>query len=203
MTEEKRILLTGFEAFGPHAVNPSQQVVEVLAGEKFAGIDLHTAVLPVVYAACDEVLPGLITRCLPEIALCLGVANRDYLSLERVALNLDDADAPDNAGEVRLGVPIREAGPAAYFTDLPLFELRRAIAGLGLPVRITNHAGAYLCNHAYYTAAHTFASQGQATRCLFIHVPPLGVVWPADPARVWALDDLCQAVRSVVQFLGS
>ena len=196
----RRILLTGFEAFGLHEVNPSQQVVEVLAGEEFAGIALDTAVLPVEYAACDEALRALIAHHQPEIALCLGVANRDYLSLERVALNLDDAGTPDNAGEVRLGMPIREDGPAAYITDLQLFELREVVVGLGLPVQITNHAGAYLCNHAYYTAAHAFACQGKAVRCLFIHVPPLAIPWPDDPARLWTLDDLCQAARAVLHY---
>ena len=40
-------------------------------------------------------------------------------------------------------------------------------------VVVSNHAGAYVCNHVYYAALHHRASGATATRALFVHVPML------------------------------
>ena len=43
-----KILLTGFEPFGGSELNPSAAVVEALASDPPAGVELATMVLPVI-----------------------------------------------------------------------------------------------------------------------------------------------------------
>ena len=168
------ILITGFDPFGEVSANPSQAIIEALDGSP--GLVTHT--LPVIYAQAGARLNALIDATQPQAVIALGVARgRPAISLERIALNLDDASAPDNAGELRQGVPIAADGPLAYESTLPLHDLLAALKARGIPAHISNHAGAYLCNHVFYSARHHLTRAGRPIPCGFIHVPAVG-----DPA---------------------
>jgi pyroglutamyl-peptidase len=91
--------------------------------------------------------------------------------LERVALNLNDSDVSDNAGEIIQGQLIEVEGPAAYWSSLPLTGMIEALERLGVPAVISNHAGTFLCNHVFYVARHEVEQVGIPCRCGFIHVP--------------------------------
>ena len=109
-----KILLTGFEPFGPVRVNPSEQIVRRIAAQARArgDRDLLADVLPTEFAAADKRIRRLIRKFRPAAVLCLGVApQRDKISLERFALNLDDDSLPDNAGRCRAGRAVRALAP--------------------------------------------------------------------------------------------
>lgn len=171
-----KVVLTGFEPFGDQEVNPSQVVVEALLEHACAAgcQDLYASVLPVAYRAAGTAVSELIAAVEPDAVLCLGLAAAsDALSLERVALNLDDAKPPDNAGETRMGQHIVPNGPVAYWSTLPLEHIREALEVQGIPVRFSNHAGTYVCNHVFYTARHELVRRGSHAPCGFVHLPRL------------------------------
>lgn len=171
-----RVVLTGFEPFGDHELNSSQVVVEALAERaRLAGRqDLHASVLPVAYASAGAAVSSLIAAIEPDAVLCLGLAaNQGVLCLERVALNLDDARVPDNAGETRQGQLIVPDGPVAYWSTLPLEAMQEALEAQSVPVRTSNHAGTYVCNHVFYVARHELACRGSRAPCGLIHLPLL------------------------------
>lgn len=166
-----RVLLTGFTSFGEHAVNPSELIVEALAQRR---LDVRTAVLPVEYGTAGKKIAALIEQYHPDAVLMLGLAaRRSAINLERFALNVDDAALPDNAGEIRSGKAIVADGPAAYTSTLPLEAMQAALMTRGVPVVISNHAGAYLCNHVFYVARHHLQPM---TPCGFIHIPDESVL---------------------------
>lgn len=166
-----RILVTGFKPFGGHAANPSALVARALAGRKFSGFRVRAAVVPVVYREIDAALDQLLAGVRPAAVVSLGLDYRtDVIKLERIAINLDDAPTPDEAGEVRAGTRIAARGPAARWSTLPLDAIAEALGDADMPFRFSSHAGAYLCNHLMYHLA------GRATRAGipagFIHLPP-------------------------------
>lgn len=168
----KRILLTGFEPFPGVDENPTQRIVRDLSAASFQGWDVVTDILPVSYERGDQCIRGLIRLHRPDVALLTGVAAiTDPIRLERVALNLDDAAIPDNDGLLRKGQAIRPDAPPAYFSGHPLVELEASLAESGIPVKISNHAGAYLCNHVFFAASHEVERLGLETRVGFVHVP--------------------------------
>lgn len=166
-----KILLTGFEPFGAVKVNPSQQIVEYFAAQKDA--NLVTAVLPVEYAAAHEQVKNLLHEQEPQAIIMLGVAaSRQKINLERIALNISDASLPDNAGVSRSGDYIMSDAPLAYESTLPLRDMLTQLENKNIPTRISNHAGAYLCNYVFYLARHVLIEMGRETvPCGFIHVP--------------------------------
>lgn len=194
------IILTGFEPFGDVQVNPSEQIVRTLA-DRYPG-ELVAAILPTVFAEAERQILELIERVRPEAVVSLGVAaGRPAITLERVALNLDDTDQPDNSGMVAAGQPIAADGPLAYWSTLPLESMRDAVAGLGIPVRISNHAGTYVCNHVFYAARHAIEAGGLQIPCGFIHVPAVATPDATPPYPVMDLEPMIAAVDQCLHVL--
>lgn len=161
------LLVTGFAAFGEHALNPSEQVVRALC----AGAGLVSEVLPVSYRRAEARLRALIAASEPRAVLLLGLHAGEAFRLERVARNRDEAEARDEDGEVRSG-SISAGGPAEHASTLPLAAFAEALAGLSLPVVWSSDAGGFLCNHAFYMARDLLAQQGRNVPCGFLHLPP-------------------------------
>lgn len=169
-----RILLTGFDRFGELDVNPTQIIVQSIAERaRSCGCeDIVTEILRTEFAAAGDRIRELIHQVRPEALVSLGLApGLGVISLERVALNLDDADAPDNAGEIRADRPIVPNGPVAYWSTLPLERMRNALQDRRIPVTISNHAGTYVCNHVFYVARREIERLESGAKCGFIHLP--------------------------------
>mgnify|MGYP000202129428 CR=1 FL=1 len=170
-----RILLTGFEPFNNGKLNPSEQIVQTIAeqfesGAAISGVQLHTAILPVVFTESSELLRHLIALHKPEAVICLGQAEgRKEISFERVAINLDDARIADNAGRIITDQPVVANGPDAHFTTLPVRQLVQAVRAEGMAAGLSLSAGTFVCNHIFYSVQHALA--GQQKRSGFIHVP--------------------------------
>lgn len=164
-------LVTGFDAFCGETINPSWQICERLPSE-IAGVRVVTRRLPCEFRRAIEVVAEAIERERPSIVICLGQAGgRAHLSVERVAINVDDARAEDNAGNRPIDEPIAVMGPAAYFATLPIKAMVQAMRVAGVPAEVSNSAGTFVCNHVMYGVLHYVGSTAPATRAGFIHVP--------------------------------
>jgi pyroglutamyl-peptidase len=168
------VLVTGFEPFAGARVNPSQRLVEELAAAPApAGVELATAVLPVAYARAAAELRAAVTAAEPDLVVCFGQADgRAGISVERFALNLDDAANVDNDG-ASSGAAVDPAGPAAYRSTLPVDEIVAALRAGGIPAGASRHAGGFLCNHVFYVLMHTLANERARAAGGFVHVPLL------------------------------
>lgn len=169
-----KVILTGFTPFGDLAVNPSELVVKRIAERASSlGLDgLVTEVLQTEFAAAGARIVEMIRMHNPHLVLMVGVSEGlKAISLERVALNLDDAESPDNAGESRIGKLILPDGPKAYWSTLPLERINAELEARGIPVVISNHAGTYVCNHVFYLARHQVEQSDSQTYCGFVHIP--------------------------------
>jgi pyroglutamyl-peptidase len=190
------VLLTGFEPFAGDAVNPSWEAVRALDGETISGHRIVTAKLPVVFGDARHALREAIAHTKPTLVICVGVANtRTRISIERIAINVDDARIPDNAGRQPIDVAVVEEGPAAYFSTLPIKAILRALDAAKIPAEISQTAGTYVCNHVFYGLMHELAAH-PAIRGGFIHVPPL-VKTPNEAAA--ALASLIAGLRIAVE----
>lgn len=167
----KKLLITGFDPFGGSNKNPSQLAVERLP-DSAGCFTLKKCILPTVYGLASQIALQEAERFVPDVILCVGVAaGRDAVTPERIAVNIRDARIPDNQGNQPTGSPVVENAPAAYFATVPIEGMAKAIAARNIPARISNTAGAFVCNDLFYALSHRFA--GTPTRVGFIHVPDL------------------------------
>jgi pyroglutamyl-peptidase len=174
-----KALVTGFEPFGGDGVNPSLEALHRLP-RRLGALDIATQALPVAFGAALPALRAAITGARPDIVLGVGLAGgRAELSLERVAINIDDARIPDNDGSQPVDRPVVAGGPAGYFATLPIKAAVAALREAGLPAAVSNSAGTFLCNHVFYGLMHEAAGATRRFRGGFLHVPYL----PSQAAR--------------------
>ncbi len=170
------ILLTGFQPFGDHKTNPSQQIAERLHGETIGGARIVGLTLPVVMGEDADKITAAIADHKPTIVLSLGLAQgAACLEVERFAVNLRLADAGDAAkplppnGAQCVIVP---DGMCALFTTLDAERLAAAIREkAGVPARAHGYAGAYACNHVFFQTLHYAQQWDLHYRAGFIHLP--------------------------------
>jgi pyroglutamyl-peptidase len=174
------LLVTGFEPFGGEAVNPSGEVARALHGQVIGGASVFGIELPCVFGTSIDTLRAALDTHRPQLVLALGQADgRCDFSLERVAINLDDARIADNAGAQPIDEPVAARGPTAYFATLPIKAMVAALRSAGYPASVSNSAGTFVCNHVFYGLQHALAARRRTVRSGFMHLPLL----PEQAAR--------------------
>lgn len=162
----ERILLTGFEPFHKSKLNPSQEIIRRISHRSLVAKE----VLPVTFGEASQKLISLINQHKPTVVISLGQAEgRKEITPERIAINLDDARIPDNAGNSPKERAIVAGGPDAYFTTLPIKNLVEKLNENRIPASISLSAGTFVCNHIFYAMQHHCA--GKAIKSGFIHLP--------------------------------
>ena len=194
-----KALVTGFEPFGGERINPSFEALRRLP-PRLGAVDIATRVLPVVYGTALPALREAILSAAPDIVLCVGLAGgRAELSLERVAINIDDARIPDNDGNQPIDRPVVARGPAAYFATLPIKAAVAALREAGLPAAVSNSAGTFLCNHVFYGLMHNAAEGKGRFRGGFLHVPYLpSQAAPVPGAPSMALEQIVEGIEIIL-----
>ena len=168
-----KILVTGFEPFGGETENPSAQVARGLPAS-LAGAEIVTAILPVTCRGALETVTEAIRHHRPDAVLSLGQAGgRAAVSIERIAINVDDFSIPDNEGAQPKDQAIVPGGPAAYWSTLPIRAMEAAVRAAGVPCQISNTAGTFVCNHVLYAVRYWLEQHFPGTRNGFIHIPYL------------------------------
>ncbi|TYP49795.1 pyroglutamyl-peptidase I [Thermosediminibacter litoriperuensis] len=168
-----KVLVTGFEPFGGEKVNPALEAVKLLPKE-IKGARVVVRELPTVFGKSLDVLFNEMEKEKPDVVICVGQAGGRYaVSVERVAINVDDARIPDNEGNQPVDQPIFPDGENAYFSTLPIKRIVEAIKKEGIPAEVSNTAGTYVCNHVMYGLLYYASRKRPDIKAGFIHVPYL------------------------------
>jgi len=194
-----KALVTGFEPFGGETINASLEAVRLLPAQ-FGGIVVVTAELPTSYARSLTALEAAIMRTKPDIVLCVGQAgDRAALCVERIAVNVQDAEITDNDGAKPIDAPVVAGGPAAYLATLPVRAAVAALQAEKLPVQLSMSAGTFVCNHVFYGLMHLAAARGHPFRAGLLHVPRLPQQAPDGKTPHMALDDIVRGILVVLE----
>jgi pyroglutamyl-peptidase len=196
-----RLLVTGFEPFGGHSVNPSERLARLVAESAPAGVVVSTRVLPVAYRRAFAPVAEALESERIQIALLLGLgAGRATVDFERFAVNWRGAAQPDNDGVRIAGEPVDPGGPAAYFATLPVEELVAAARAAGAPGGVSSHAGTFVCNQLFYQTLRHCDRQDLPCRVGFIHLPLLPEQASAGEAAV-SEESMAAGLRAVIETL--
>jgi len=198
------ILVTGFEPFGGEVINSSWEAVRRLNGD-MGDVRVESLLVPTTYESSIGTVTATIDRLHPDAVVMVGQAGgRAELSIERVAVNCDDAQAPDNAGILREDAPIVSQGPTAYLATLPVKHIVAGLRSAGFPAVVSSTAGLFVCNHVFYGVLNHIVTHNLDTQAGFVHVPflPEQVVdKPGTPSM--SLDMIVAALDAIVAFLAS
>ena len=199
LNKKPTVLLTGFEPFNDETINPAWETVKLLQGWGGAHFIVEARQLPCVFEVANATMTALIARLNPSLVIAVGQAGgRSDLSIERIAINVDDAPIPDNAKRQLVDQTIVAGGPAAYFSTLPIKSIVRDLRAAGLPASVSQTAGTFVCNHVFYGLMH--ATAGTPVRAGFIHIPYLPQQAAAHPgAASMALADMVRGLKVAIE----
>jgi pyroglutamyl-peptidase len=198
------ILVTGFEPYGAHKANPSEELAKALDDRRFGDHAVRGVVLPVHHLDAASRIATLLAEHDPFAIVHTGLAEtRARIALERVAVNVMDYRLPDNVGYQAVDEPCVADGPVAYLATLPLREMLDALVADGVPAYISNTAGTYLCNQTLYTTLHAVTRAKHATRVGFVHLPLLPSMVAASGVELPSMDFplMLRALETVLRVL--
>ena len=165
----KKILITCFEPFGNHSENASMHIACRLP-ERIADFSVEKLILPVEFERSAQIAKKEAVESGAKYVICFGEARgRRNITPELLAINLQYASIPDNAGKKPCDVPISEGGSSAIFTRFKARLLAEKINEKGVAAALSYSAGAYVCNDLYYRLLEYF--ENSDVNVLFIHVP--------------------------------
>ncbi|MEL3903709.1 MAG: pyroglutamyl-peptidase I [Treponemataceae bacterium] len=195
-----KILLTAFDPFGEDTVNPALEAVKLVKTD-----DLDAEVIklevPTVFHKSIQLVQEKIKAEKPDAVLAIGQAGgRSNLTLERVAINQDDARIKDNEGNQPIDEVIFPDGENAYFASLPIKAMVKKIREVGLPAAVSNTAGTFVCNHLMYGILYTLEKNVPNSRGGFMHVPyiPDQVIDKANMPSM-SIEDIAKGIHSALQ----
>lgn len=199
-----KILVTGFDPFGGEPTNPAIESVKRI-DDNIEGAEIIKLEIPTVFHKAADVVEEKIKEIKPDVVLSIGQAGGRYgITVERVAINEDDARIEDNEGNQPIDVKIREDGAPAYFATLPIKAMVEEIKKENIPASVSNSAGTFVCNHIMYQDLYLAEKYGNI-KAGFIHVPFLTeqVVDKKDTASM-SLEDIVRglnaAIRAIVKY---
>ena len=165
-----KIIVTGFDPFGGEKINPSIECVKALP--EIEGVELFRVELPTVFKESAKRLNEVINDVKPDAVLSVGQAGgRPGITMERIAINVDDARIPDNISQQPIDEEIQVEGEAAYFSTLPIKRIVKAIREAGISAEVSNSAGTFVCNHIMYQALFAVAKADKPFKAGFMHIP--------------------------------
>lgn len=166
-----KILVSGFDPFGGESINPSIEAVKRLP-DSINGVEIIKLEIPTVIGKSIDKLTRAVETYLPDVVLCVGQAGgRSDISVERIAINIDDCRIKDNEGNQPIDEPIVFNGPDAYFLTLPIKSIVSNLQSQGIPSSVSNTAGTFICNHVAYGMAHLAKTKYPNMKTGFIHIP--------------------------------
>ena len=165
-----KIIVTGFDPFGGEKINPSIECVKALP--EIEGVEIIRLELPTVFKESALRLNEVIDDVKPDAVLSVGQAGgRPGITMERIAINVDDARIPDNSSQQPIDEVIQGDGEAAYFSTLPIKRIVKAIREAGISAEVSNTAGTFVCNHIMYQALFAATKADKPFKAGFMHIP--------------------------------
>ena len=186
-----RALVTGFGPFPGVPDNPSGQLARRIARamaqarSRRKNVSIATAVLPTEWRALPRHLDRLAARYRPDLTLHFGVHERAQdIHVEQQARNFT-SQRPDALTQTPLSPVIARFAPAALASPLDGTSIAASLRRRGLRARVSNDAGDYLCNMAYFLSLARGRFTVRQRPALFVHIPPLE---PTEPNADWLLE---------------
>ncbi len=166
-----KIMMTGFDPFGGDTINPAYEAVKMLPDE-IGGAQIIKLEIPTVFGKAGDVLGQAIEAHRPDAVICVGQAGgRSGMSVEKVAINLQDARIADNEGGQPVDCVIKEDGDTAYFATVPVKAMVAKMRENGIPAFVSYTAGTFVCNDLMYSLLYLISKKYPDIRGGFMHVP--------------------------------
>ena len=88
---------------------------------------------------------------------------------------------------------IADDGDFACFSNIPVKILRDALLSRGIPAKVSNSAGLYVCNSTYYNTLDKMCKPKLPTKAVFVHLPKISNDFPIELLK--------EAVKTIIEII--
>lgn len=173
-TRRTSILITGFGPFPGLAENATGWLVPKLAAaaqRRFANCDVTAEILPTEWEAAPRRLGELMVEANPAISLHFGVSRiASGFVIETCGRNVR-SQLQDACGALPGSSCIADNGAEILDCTFPAAAILERLEQMGLPARLSENAGSYLCNAVLYQSLVHAAKAPKVRLAGFIHLP--------------------------------
>lgn len=169
----KKIILTGFEPFGPYKYNPTQQSTLDFHGKIFGDRKVVGLVLPSVYNAWGWLASTILHNSDAHAIISTGLASSAQgIRIESTFRNTMNGKYPDADGYAPKNIPVtKENVPYTVRSKAPHKRLFRLLLENNIPSERSDDADNFICNSLGYMTSVAMRNAGYINRNLFIHIP--------------------------------
>lgn len=203
---DRTIFLTGFGPFPGILRNATAELVPRLAAtvrERWPSLNVLAEVLPTEWRGAPARVVEVLRSHSPMLVLHFGAAREAQgFEIECHGRNRCRLIA-DNVGVVPAVDRLVDEGADSHASNLPVERIVARLKGLGLPARVSDDAGGYVCNALFYHSLRHVAAACPGTLTGFVHVPAClsganfdGGIPPATCPLTWE-----QAVEGAVEII--
>jgi len=180
----RKILITGFEPFGNWKENSSQLCVEELSKKNILGWKVITKIYPVEFKLTQRIIREDIQNNF-DFAIHLGqIDSSNKINLEKIGLNVGK-----NIYSTKMEIiKLISGGPIALESRTPLEQWLKKVDKLNIPIRISYHAGTYLCNALFYWSLYYSKKYRLKTKSTFIHLPVIPSQFSSKSEKLLGLE---------------
>jgi pyroglutamyl-peptidase len=206
----KKVLLTGFEPFGPYHCNPTQGLIEWNNKKRISTGNEHVIgiVLPCTYYGAFKVLSNLIDIEKPDAIISFGLSSiLKAIRIETVFTNMMKGKYADKEGynPNYRKISLNEDAPHVVVATMDANAVASILHSKNIPVELSNDADTFLCNSLGYLTTQKILSDNLPIRNIFMHVP-----WTddyrsevtLDPGKIFLKKEfLYDAVDYIVEYI--
>jgi len=168
----KRVILTGFDVFGPYKFNPTRDLAVEYQGKRLGDVEIVGIVLPATYYGAFEMLSEAIDRFFPDTILSTGLASFvPRLRLESVGRNNMSGKYADADGRKPVNQPLIQGGKEFYRINADNVRLANSLFEAGIPSDVSVDAETFICNSLIYLTAMKIEEQGLQIKYAHFHTP--------------------------------
>ncbi|MFA4942174.1 MAG: hypothetical protein WC564_00875 [Patescibacteria group bacterium] len=171
----KKVILTGFEPFGPYGFNPTRDLVKYYNNRVIAPkIRILGIVLPCTYFGAFGLLSKIIDVQKPVAVISTGLwSSVPSLQVETIFKNSMNGKYPDAHGYQPQSLPIDSRSDAPEFLgslaeNIRLVELLRY---QNIPVKVSTDADNFICNSLGYLTTQKIMNDRLFIKNMFVHIP--------------------------------
>lgn len=169
----EKIILTGFEPFGPYPYNPTQKSTLDFDGKIFGDKEVLGLVLPCTYDSWSK-LAGFILKTGASKIINTGLSSSvKGVRIETKFKNIMNGKYPDVNGYSPQNIPIIENDRAPEFvkSKAPNKKLFELLIENNIPSEISNDADSFICNSLGYKTSLAVRTSTYLTKNIFIRIP--------------------------------
>lgn len=168
----ERVILTGFEPFGPYEYNPVYDTTLKLHRQNFEGLEIYGLILPPSYYEASELLFEKIKEFSPRIVLSTGLSSSiNKIRFESYGHNKMNGKYPDKMGRKPNNEEIITDGEIFYKTNVDNIVLAHHLNDIGIPTEVSVNADYYICNSLIYLTNRNIQREDLQLKFAFFHTP--------------------------------